>query len=359
MEEKKIHAGDRVLIKTDSGTLVPGTLVRLRIKGKDIIGASESAVEGGLCLATVVLDRPRYFLNKDEEKFGSGKKTLLNLQGFKDLFFPRLCTEIKKELGCEDIEEYPPGINVKVLKHLTKELNPDFTYIPLIIKPGNRLLIQDPISLKKFIVGLEDVRFNIPKRKISWYTFSCKVRLPESSYEYYHIKNYILDPDTFKNSIFPKKDTLEISFKVGDMVTIQGSEQVKALRDNKPSYIPSETVYQIKEINENIQAVLLEIIGKCDYELLGLSIQVPIRKVVPYCQIPSIMKKDQEIEICADIKFRKTSLLGKRGKVIIPTDLEGDVGVEFMEDLQAGSLDGVGNQGKCLYIKERALRITE
>lgn len=62
------------------------------------------------------------------------------------------------------------------------------------------------------------------------------------------------------------------------------------------------------------------------------------------------------VEIVAEVIFKKNNLQGRRAKVILPTDMEGDVGLEFQEDLGAGSLDGVGREGKCLYVPARSVK---
>jgi hypothetical protein len=63
------------------------------------------------------------------------------------------------------------------------------------------------------------------------------------------------------------------------------------------------------------------------------------------------------VEVVAEVRFKRTNLQGKRGRVILGTDCEGDIGVQFFEDLGAGSLDGVGEEGKCLYIPASSVRI--
>lgn len=47
------------------------------------------------------------------------------------------------------------------------------------------------------------------------------------------------------------------------------------------------------------------------------------------------------------------------GKVILSTDAEGDVGIEFEEDLGAGSLDGIGKEGHCIYIEASLVKSSE
>jgi hypothetical protein len=64
----------------------------------------------------------------------------------------------------------------------------------------------------------------------------------------------------------------------------------------------------------------------------------------------------ERVEIVAEVIFKKKNLQGSTVKIILPTDAEGDIGVEFPEDFGAGSLDGVGREGRCLYIPSTAVR---
>lgn len=56
-----------------------------------------------------------------------------------------------------------------------------------------------------------------------------------------------------------------------------------------------------------------------------------------------------------ELTFRKHPLHEREGIVKIGTDADGDVGVEFAEDLGAGSLDGAGKDGHCLFVPARYL----
>ena len=70
-------------------------------------------------------------------------------------------------------------------------------------------------------------------------------------------------------------------------------------------------------------------------------------------------RKKQEVEITAEINFKKRSLKGMVGEVILSTDRDGDVGIELKEDINAGSLDGVGKGGHCIYIEASLVKISE
>ncbi len=101
-----------------------------------------------------------------------------------------------------------------------------------------------------------------------------------------------------------------------------------------------------RHINVHIRAGM-------DPEIIGYAIKVPKSSVrlfkEPY--IPA----GEEVEITAEIMFRRKNLRGKRGTVVLATDSEGDVGIEFSEEMEAGSLDGAGTEGKCLYIPADAV----
>ena len=63
-----------------------------------------------------------------------------------------------------------------------------------------------------------------------------------------------------------------------------------------------------------------------------------------------------EVEITATISFRKRDLKGMKAVVILPLDQDGEVGLQFKEDIEAGSLDGHGENKRCLYVHHKAMR---
>ncbi len=63
-----------------------------------------------------------------------------------------------------------------------------------------------------------------------------------------------------------------------------------------------------------------------------------------------------KVEITAALEFKKEKLQGARGLVILPTDADGDVGIQFHEDIGAGSLDGAGKSRHCLYVPAHSLQ---
>ncbi len=71
---------------------------------------------------------------------------------------------------------------------------------------------------------------------------------------------------------------------------------------------------------------------------------------------PPFLPTGQVVEVVAEIVFKKADLRGKQGKVVLATDADGDIGIEFLEDLRAGCLDGEGKQGHCLYMPASAVK---
>ena len=65
------------------------------------------------------------------------------------------------------------------------------------------------------------------------------------------------------------------------------------------------------------------------------------------------------VEIIAEISFKSHPLRGRKAKVILTQDAESEVGIEFEEDIGAGSLDGAGQEGRCLYVSVGALKESE
>ena len=44
-----------------------------------------------------------------------------------------------------------------------------------------------------------------------------------------------------------------------------------------------------------------------------------------------------------------------RAVVVLPLDQDGEIGLQFEEDINAGSLDGYGQDKRCLYIHHSAI----
>jgi len=83
-------------------------------------------------------------------------------------------------------------------------------------------------------------------------------------------------------------------------------------------------------------------------EYIGVKVKIPKNSVRKFEE--PFIDVGEEVEIVAEVMFKKKNLQRSRGKVILATDFEGDIGIQFPEDIGAGSLDGIGKEGRCLYI---------
>lgn len=100
-----------------------------------------------------------------------------------------------------------------------------------------------------------------------------------------------------------------------------------------------------------------EVVAGMDTDAIGQIARVRKQDVRKFEE--PFIPRGQEVEVVAEILFRKKSLQGRKGRVILATDFEGDVGIEFPEDIGAGSLDGAGTEGRCLYVPADSVRETE
>lgn len=83
-------------------------------------------------------------------------------------------------------------------------------------------------------------------------------------------------------------------------------------------------------------------------EYIGVKVKIPKNSVRKFEE--PFIDVGEEVEIVAEVMFKKQNLQRSRGTVILATDFEGDIGIQFPEDIGAGSLDGIGKEGRCLYI---------
>lgn len=98
----------------------------------------------------------------------------------------------------------------------------------------------------------------------------------------------------------------------------------------------------------------VRVLGGCPTSTEGAKAVVETNHLHPFPH-PWI-RLGTSVEVVGEISFRRQPLKGKRGRVLVPTDSDGDVGVQFPENLGAGSLDGAGENGHCLYINVEALK---
>lgn len=135
-------------------------------------------------------------------------------------------------------------------------------------------------------------------------------------------------------------------------------------------YFPDRTGFRIQELMGGVAALcrgaILQIealdgrratarvLGGCPTSSEGAKAVVETQHLRPFPH--PWMSSGTLVEVTGEINFRRRPLKGQKGRVLVPTDSEGDVGVQFSENLGAGSLDGVGKNGHCLYINVEALK---
>jgi hypothetical protein len=88
--------------------------------------------------------------------------------------------------------------------------------------------------------------------------------------------------------------------------------------------------------------------GGCDPAILGVPTIVGTKGLEKLEE--EFVDVGGEVEVTATISFRKHDLEGMRAVVVLPLDQDGEVGLQFKEDIEAGSLDGHGENKRCLYI---------
>lgn len=152
-------------------------------------------------------------------------------------------------------------------------------------------------------------------------------------------------------------------YQTDDLVVIHGGRHLKLVDMLGNNRSISEgiiaRVLPFPEGEESARHIRVRIVAVADLDLLDTVATVPLEIVTPFHAGDLLFERKKKVEIVADIDFRNQALKGKIATVVLPTDGDGDVGLEFQEDLKAGSLDGAGKQGHCLYVPTSALKASE
>lgn len=143
-----------------------------------------------------------------------------------------------------------------------------------------------------------------------------------------------------------------INVNCGDIVEYSSS---RATRFGDGHSVCRGTILRVEETDG--RSATVSVLGGCPRNVEGTKLRVPLEYLSPFK--PKWIKSGIGVEITANITFKKLSLQGRKGMVLTSTDPDGDIGVEFSEDLGAGSLDGVGKDGHCLYVSSEAVKVSE
>lgn len=140
-------------------------------------------------------------------------------------------------------------------------------------------------------------------------------------------------------------------FKPGEYVFLTEPGGLQASSDRHTQRIQPESILQIIHDRGGYYDALT--VSGCQERAVGLNVQVRYNQVkpLPFAYLPA----GTPVVIKADLIFRKRNLKGRTAVVVLPTDPDGDTGIELPDDLGAGSLDGRGKAGHCLYVPVKAL----
>jgi len=148
-------------------------------------------------------------------------------------------------------------------------------------------------------------------------------------------------------------DGPELDFKKGDYVRILAPELLK-INDGQRSYrLSLGTLAQFRgPIDRHKSHVTLA--GGCDPAILGLEAVVATKGLEKIKE--EFIEGGVEVVISATLDFRRRDLKGLKAIVILPMDQDGEIGLQFEEDIGAGSLDGHGEDKRCLYIHHSSVK---
>jgi hypothetical protein len=151
-----------------------------------------------------------------------------------------------------------------------------------------------------------------------------------------------------------------IEHKVGDLCKVS-ARSVSFTTDHEQEVILSGgTVVELLEFSgDRYKTWYCRIIGGCADSLVSQTLKIRSSHLKTHPKPDLFYRPGQQVEIVAKIDFRKKPLQGMKGKVILSTDAEGDVGIEFPDDIGAGSLDGIGREGHCIYIEASLVKSSE
>jgi hypothetical protein len=144
-----------------------------------------------------------------------------------------------------------------------------------------------------------------------------------------------------------------VKFKKGDYLRTIVAEPQRVTNGERNYRIDPGTIMRYKgQVDRHKSQVVLA--GGCDPAIIGIATIAATKGLEPLEE--EFIDAGKEVEITATIDFRKRDLKGLHAVVVLPLDQDGEVGLQFKEDISAGSLDGHGEDKKCLYIHHSAMK---
>ncbi len=136
-------------------------------------------------------------------------------------------------------------------------------------------------------------------------------------------------------------------WKKGDFLRLLVAEPQRIVGGDRNFRISPGTIVKYQGQVDRYKAQVT-LAGGCDPAILGVPTIVSAKGLEKLEE--EFIDAGGEVEITATISFRKRDLKGMRAVVVLPLDQDGEVGLQFKEDIEAGSLDGHGENKRCLYV---------
>lgn len=199
---------------------------------------------------------------------------------------------------------------------------------------GRVLQVHQDRTTLQWLNVLEGQRFTVPTDHLRWCRF---------------------DPKT--NKIKKKWYTSKSAFAKGDILVYWSDKPHRMSSDpgssGYPHVLTRGVLLQFDGGKADFGYVRASVVAGLSTQVVGTEVQLRKQDVKKYEKV--FIPAGKQVEIIVEVAFKKRSLQGRRGRVVLATDYEGDVGIEFPEDIGAGSLDGAGLEGRCLYVPTEAV----
>ncbi len=151
------------------------------------------------------------------------------------------------------------------------------------------------------------------------------------------------------SAVWPGETSVSIplQFKEGEYLVARLVDPVRISHMDRNFLISPGTIVKYGQAtnSRNSQVYLA---GGCDPAILGLPTIIGTKGLEKFKG--EFIEVGSEVEITATLDFRKRDLKGMRAVVLLPLDQDEEFGLQFKEDIDAGSLDGYGPDKRCLYI---------
>lgn len=150
----------------------------------------------------------------------------------------------------------------------------------------------------------------------------------------------------------PQKGTLksgEYAYLIGEGIRVE----YVGLHGPEVYHLSTGAILQIIEVKGS--HIRVAVAAGAPQEIMGLQTTVMDSYLRPI-DMESFFERGGRVEITAPVEFKGRNLQGLAGTVVLPTDSDGDVGIQFDIPVDGGSLDGMGRNKHCLYVPGKVLK---